>query len=177
MTRTGTPSPKQRLYAQLARIARSMASPERLELVEILAQGERSVAALAEVVRLPIANVSHHLQVLRDTGLVIGRKQGLFVRYRLADPGVFGLHRKLATVGRRRLAEIDSIVQRYFEGRDELEPVGRAELLQRVREGSVLVLDGRLGAAVARRAGPRGLDPGQIEPVELVEPHQIATRQ
>jgi ArsR family transcriptional regulator len=139
----GTESPKQRLYAQLARIAGAMASPQRLELVEILAQGERSVAALAEVVRSPIANVSHHLQVLRDVGLVIGRKQGLFVHYRLADPEVFDLHRKLALVGRRRLTEVDSIVQRYFEGRDGLEPVGRAELLRRVRDGSVIVLDVR----------------------------------
>jgi len=139
----GTESPKQRLYAQLARIAGAMASPQRLELVEILAQGERSVAALAEVVRLPIANVSHHLQVLRDVGLVIGHKQGLFVHYRLADPEVFDLHRKLATVGRQRLTEVDSIVQRYFEGRDGLEPVGRAELLRRVRDGSVIVLDVR----------------------------------
>jgi ArsR family transcriptional regulator len=138
-----TASPKQRLYAQLARIAKALASPQRLELVEILAQGERSVDALARVVRLPIANVSHHLQVLRDAGLVIGRKQGLFVHYRLADPEVFDLHRLLAKVGRQRLTEIDSIVRRYFEDRDALEPVGRSELLQRVRDGSVIVLDVR----------------------------------
>ena len=138
-----TANPKQRLYAQLARIAKALASPPRLELLEILAQGERSVDALAKVMRLPIANVSHHLQVLRDTGLVIGRKQGLFVHYRLADLEVFDLHRLLAKVGRQRLTEIDSIVQRYFKGRDGLEPIGRAELLQRVRDGSVIVLDVR----------------------------------
>lgn len=143
MTRMSTAGPKQRLYAQLARIAKALASPPRLELVEILAQGERSVDALAKVVRLPIANVSHHLQALRDGGLVIGRKEGLFVHYRLADPRVFDLYRLLVEVGRERLTEIDSIVQRYFEGRDGLEPVGRLALLERIREGSVIVLDVR----------------------------------
>ncbi len=138
-----TTSPKQRLYTQLARLAKALASPPRLELVELLAQGERSVDALAKVIRLPIANVSHHLQVLREAGLVIGRKQGLFVHYRLADPEVFDLHRLLAKVGRQRLTEMDSIARRYFEGRDSLEPVGRSELLRRVREGSVIVLDVR----------------------------------
>jgi ArsR family transcriptional regulator len=138
-----TANPKLRLYAQFARIAKALASPPRLELVEILAQGERSVDALARVMQLPIANVSHHLQVLREAGLVVGRKQGLFVHYRLADPGVFDLHRMLAKVGRQRLTEIDSIVRRFFEGRDGLEPVGRSELLQRVREGNVIVLDVR----------------------------------
>ncbi len=143
MTRTRTAGPKQLLYTQLARIAKAMASPPRLELVEILAQGERSVDALARVVRLPIANVSHHLQALRDAGLVTGRKQGLFVHYRLADPQVFDLYRLLVEVGRQRLTEIDSIVQRYFEGRDGLEPVGRSALLERIREGTVIVLDVR----------------------------------
>jgi ArsR family transcriptional regulator len=161
----GRETPKQRLYAQLARIAKAMASPQRLELVEILAQGERSVDALAKVVRLPIANVSHHLQVLRDAGLAIGRKQGLFVYYRLADPGVLELQRLLARVARQRLTEIDSIVQRYFEGRDGLEPVGRAELLQRVRDGSVTVLDVRPAEEYAA-----GHVPGAVSlPLESLE--------
>jgi rhodanese-related sulfurtransferase len=165
MTRMNTAGPKQRLYAQLARIAKALASPPRLELVEILAQGERSVDALARVLRLPIANVSHHLQVLREAGLVIGRKQGLFVHYRLADPQVFDLHRLLARVGRQRLAEIDSIVHRYFEDRDGLEPIGRSALLQRIHEGSVIVLDVRPPEEYAA-----GHVPGAVSlPLELLE--------
>ncbi len=136
-------TPKQRLYAELARLGRALASPQRLELLELLAQGERSVEALANVVDLPLANVSHHLQVLRRSGLVEGRRQGLFVHYRLAGDEVFDLHRLLAKVGRRRLGAMDSIVRRYLEGRDGLEPVGRSELLRRVRAGSVTVIDVR----------------------------------
>ncbi|HEY7727134.1 MAG TPA: metalloregulator ArsR/SmtB family transcription factor [Candidatus Eisenbacteria bacterium] len=134
---------KQRLYAQLARIGKALASPLRLEMVEILAQAERSVDTLAKLMRLPIANVSHHLQVLRDGGLVIGRKEGLFVHYRLADPRVFDLYRLMTGVGRGQLAEIDSIVEQFFGGRDGMESVSRSELLRRVREGSVVVLDVR----------------------------------
>jgi ArsR family transcriptional regulator len=169
MTRTSTAGPKQRLYGQLARVAKALASPPRLELVEILAQGERSVDAIARVVRMPVANVSHHLRALRDAGLVTGRKEGLFVHYRLADPRVFDLYRLLVEVGRQRLSEIDSIVQQYFEGRDGLEPVGRSALLERIREGSVIVLDvrppeeyaaGHVPGAVAAPAA-RG-EPGSV---------------
>lgn len=138
-----TINPKQRLYAQLARIAKALASAQRLELIELLAQGERSVDALAGLMGLPIANTSHHLQVLRRAGLVIGQRDGLFVRYRLSDQGVFDLYRLLARVGRERLTEMDAIIQRYLEGRDGLEPVGRSELARRVREGAVVVLDVR----------------------------------
>lgn len=136
-------NPKRRLYAQLARIAKALASAQRLELIELLGQGERTVDALAGLMDLPIANTSHHLQVLRQASLVIGRKDGLFVHYRLADDGVFDLYRLLGRVGRERLSEMDAIIQRYLEGRDGLEPVDRRELARRVREGTVVVLDVR----------------------------------
>jgi len=159
------PTPKQRLYSELARLAKALASPQRLELLELLAQCERSVDALATAMGLPIANVSHHLQVLRQSGLVVGRKEGLFVYYRLAGSEVFDLHRLLAKVGRRRLTEADAIVRRYLEARDGLEPVGRSELLRRVREGTVLVLDVRPAEEFAA-----GHVPGAISlPLEALE--------
>jgi rhodanese-related sulfurtransferase len=160
-----SPSPKQRLYQQLTRISRALASPQRLELVELLAQGERSVDSLASAMALPIANVSHHLQVLRQGGLVVGRRSGLFVIYRLADLGVFDLLRLLVKVGRERLTELDAIVRLYLEGRDGLEPVGRSELLRRVREGTVVVLDVRPAEEFAA-----GHIPGAISlPLERLE--------
>lgn len=156
---------KNRLYELLAKIGRALASPQRLELVELLAQGERSVDALARVMKLPVANVSHHLQVLRQVGLVVGRREGLFVHYRLPDPSVFDLHRLLVKIGRERMTEIDAIVSRYLEGRDGLEPVGRTELLQRIREGSVVVLDVRPAEEYAA-----GHIPGAVSlPLESLE--------
>jgi rhodanese-related sulfurtransferase len=160
-----TATPKQRLYAELARLGRALASPQRLELLELLAQGERSVDALATVMGLPIANVSHHLQVLRQSGLVVGRKDGLFVHYRLGAGEVFDLHRLLVKVGRDRLTTIDAIVRRYLEGRDGFEPVGRSELIRRVREGTVVVLDVRPAEEFAA-----GHVPGAVSmPLESLE--------
>src|SRR5213593_1265485 len=97
---------KDRLYGQFARIGKALGSPHRLELLELLAQGERTVDALASESALSMANASQHLQALREAGLVESRKQGLFVHYRLADPAVFELCRGLRTVAERRLAEL-----------------------------------------------------------------------
>src|SRR5256885_13321446 len=101
---------KNRLYGQFARIGKALASPHRLELLELLAQGERSVESLANEIGISLANASQHLQALREGGLVESRKEGLFVHYRLADPAVFELCRALRSVAERRFAELERLV-------------------------------------------------------------------
>lgn len=134
---------KHRLYSELTRIAKALSSPSRLELIELLAQAERTVEALARAAAIPLANASHHLRVLRESRLVEARKEGLYVHYRLAGPDVFDLARMLRGVGEQRLAEVDRIIKSYVAARDELEPVGRSELLKRAQEGTAIVLDVR----------------------------------
>lgn len=134
---------KDRIYEQFSRIGKALASPKRLEIIEVLAQGERAVEALARETAQPVANASHHLQALREARLVEARKEGLHVFYRLADPDVFELGRLIRSVAEKRLAEIDRIVRHYFTSRDELEPVSREELIDRARAGTVIVLDVR----------------------------------
>ncbi len=132
-----------KVYAELARIAKALSNPSRLQLVELLAQRERTVESLARELALPVANASHHLQALREARLVEARKEGLYVHYRLAGPDVYELARMLRRVGENRLAEVDRIVKSYLGARDELEPVQTDELLQRVKEGTAIVLDVR----------------------------------
>jgi rhodanese-related sulfurtransferase len=134
---------KDRLYEQFSRIGKAVSSPRRLELLEILAQGERTVDALAKETALSVANTSHHLQALREARLVEARKEGLHVYYRLAEPDVYELARLIRTLAERRLAEVDRIVRTYLTTRDGLEPVGREDLLERARAGTVLVIDVR----------------------------------
>jgi rhodanese-related sulfurtransferase/DNA-binding transcriptional ArsR family regulator len=134
---------KDRLYAQLARVGKALANPHRLELLELLAQGERTVDSLANETEMSIASASQHLQALREGGLVESRKQGLFVHYRLADPTVFELSRSLRIVAERRLAEVERVVREHFGDRSDPEPVGMQELLERVRSGKVVVVDTR----------------------------------
>lgn len=134
---------KNRLYEQFARVGGALASPARLELLDVLAQGERSVDLLAERAGLSVANTSRHLQILSAAGLVEGRKQGLRVFYRLADPGVYDLLQTVRELAERRLAEVDRVLDAYFAGADDLEPVTRPDLVERVRSGRVTVLDVR----------------------------------
>lgn len=134
---------KDRLYEQIGRIAKALDSPRRLELLELLAQGERSVEDLAAQAALSLANTSRHLQLLREARLVEGRKDGLRVYYRLAEPQVYDAVRAVRGLAERRLAEIDALVRTYLKSRDELEAVPRRELLRRAREGSVVVIDVR----------------------------------
>jgi ArsR family transcriptional regulator len=136
-------SPKHALFTQFALVAKTLGHADRLELLEHLAQGERSVEALAQRVGLSIANASQHLQQLRRAGLVASRRDGKFVRYSLADETVVGLLGSLRQVAERNLAEVDRIVRGYFADRDSMEPISRAELLQRTRDGLVTVLDVR----------------------------------
>ena len=136
-------TPKQALLAEFAAVARALGHPHRLEILEHLAQGERGVEALAERVGLSVANASQHLQHLRRAGLVLARRHGKFVLYRLADDEVPALVAHLRQVAERNLAAVDRIVRGYFTDRDGLEPVSPDELLGRLREGLVSVLDVR----------------------------------
>ncbi len=134
---------KTRLYAELARVSKAVASPHRLEIVELLAQGERTVDAVADALSIPIANASHHLRSLYAARLVDSRREGTFIHYRLADPLVFELTRTVRRLAERRLDEVERIAHSYFDARDQLAPIAREELLDRVRGGDVIVLDVR----------------------------------
>ena len=134
---------KNRLYAQFARVGKALGSPHRLEVLELLAQGERTVDSLARELDASIANVSQHLQALRRAALVETRKQGQFVHYRLADPVISDLCRVLRMVCERRLAELDRLVRHHFGERDAAEPVSMPELLKRSRSADVVILDTR----------------------------------
>ena len=134
---------KDRLYEELGRVARAIDSPRRLELIDLLAQGERSVEDLAAEAMLSMANTSQHLQVLRGARLVEARKEGLRVYYRLAQAEVHGVARAVRGLAQARLAEVDHLVQTHLESRDELEPLPREELLRRIRGGRAVVIDVR----------------------------------
>src|SRR5688572_23537378 len=134
---------KNRLYGQFARIGKALSSPSRLELLELLAQGERTVDSLAVEMGLSLANASQHLQALRRASLVETRKEGVYVYYRLADPAVYDLSRAVRSVAEQRFAELDRIVREEFGDRDALEPVGMKELLTRARSKDVVILDTR----------------------------------
>jgi len=136
-------SPKRILFNQFAAVAKAVAHPHRLELLEQLAQGERNVEVLADRIRLSIANASQHLQHMRRGGLVVARRDGKFVFYRLADNAVLDLIASLRRVAEARSAEVERVVRSYFDDRDALEPVSRAELVDRLKAGLVTVLDVR----------------------------------
>ena len=134
---------KARLLNELARVGKALGSASRLELLEVLAQGGRTVETLAQAAGLSVANASRHLQVLREARLVEAEKEGVFVRYRLAGPEVFDLTRSVRTLAERRIAEVERIARAFREGREGLEPIGGADLAERLRSGTVLLLDVR----------------------------------
>lgn len=136
-------SPKHSLFIQFAAVAKAVAHPHRLALLEQLAQGERSVERLAERTGLSIANASQHLQQMRRAGLLLARREGKFVRYHLADDTVLDLLAALRRLAERHVAEVERVVRSYFLHRDSLEPVSRLELLDRLQAGLVTVLDVR----------------------------------
>ena len=138
-----TRSPKQDLFTQLARIGTALSSGVRLEILELLSQSERSVDDLSTLTGAAVANTSQHLQKLRQAGLIVGRKQGQFVFYRIASDKVMTLLATLARVGEAHDAEIERIVRLYFLSKDDFEPVPAAELLDRARRGLVTILDVR----------------------------------
>jgi rhodanese-related sulfurtransferase/DNA-binding transcriptional ArsR family regulator len=143
MIMSSTPSPKRALYAQFAIVAKAMAHENRLELLELVAQGERSVEDLAERSGISVANASQHLQHLRRAGLVAARRQAKFVLYRLADEAVLSMLAAMQKVAERNLGEVERILRSYFHERDALEPVSRAELTQRMKKGLVTIIDVR----------------------------------
>jgi DNA-binding transcriptional ArsR family regulator len=136
--------PKQRVFVGLAEIAQALGHSHRLELLEHLGQGERSVEDLAARSGLTVANTSRHLQLLRRAALVEGRREAKRVFYRLSnEEAVVALLQALSRVGERNSAEIARVMASYFRARDEFEPVSRKELLERLRCGTATVLDVR----------------------------------
>ena len=123
---------KDRLFEQFARIGKALASPKRLEILDLLAQGERTVEEIARETAMPLANASQHLQVLKGARMVESRREGLYAYYRLADEAVFRTWQAVRALGETRLAEIDA-----------LEGVGAAALRERLSDGNVVVLDVR----------------------------------
>lgn len=148
---------KDEIFDQFARIGKAVASPKRIELLDVLSQGARHVEALAAAVNISVANASQHLQILRGARLVETEKSGVFVTYRLADQSVAEFVRQLRLLAETRLAEVEQTTRHFIQGRIGFDPVNRDELLRRVRKGEVTVLDVR--PAEEFRAGhlPRAL--------------------
>ena len=136
-------SPKLALYDAFALVAKALSSAHRLDLLEHVGQGERPVEELAEVAGLSVANASQHLLRLRRAGLVVSRREGKSVYYRLADRSVTELLAALHRVAENNVAEAQRVIAEYFDKRDSFEPVSRTELARRVREKSVTLLDVR----------------------------------
>jgi rhodanese-related sulfurtransferase/DNA-binding transcriptional ArsR family regulator len=134
---------KDRLYAQFARLGSALASPRRLELLDLLTQGERSVEELAQETEQSIGNTSQHLQVLREAQLVVADKRGLRVFYRLAGREILQLWQMLRSVGETQLAEIDRLVDEYLGHRDGMDAIDKEELLHRIEAGTAVVIDAR----------------------------------
>ena len=134
---------KDTVFQEFARIAHAFSAPKRLEIVDILSQGERDVATLAREARASVANTSRHLQVLKQAHLVETRKDGVRVFYRVADNNVLRCWKHLQALAESQLPEVRDVARRYFEERDCMEPILRDELQRRVRLDKVIVLDVR----------------------------------
>jgi rhodanese-related sulfurtransferase/predicted transcriptional regulator len=163
-------NPKRTLFTEFAAVAKAAAHPHRLELLEQLAQGERSVERLAERVGLSVANASQHLQHMRRAGLVTTRREGRFVVYSLTDDAVLSLLESLRRIAEVQSAEVDRVVRTYFEDRDSLEAVTRSELVERLQRDAATVLDVRPGDEFAL-----GHLPGALNvPLNELEAHLSA---
>ena len=136
-------NPKREVLTHLAAMAKAFAHPNRLELLELVAQGERTVESLAQVADLTIGNTSQHLQQLRRSGLLATRRQGKHIFYRLADDAVVDMLVALRRIAEHTVADVQRVLDGYFHDRDSLDPVSRDELAARVRNGEVTVLDVR----------------------------------
>jgi rhodanese-related sulfurtransferase len=149
---------KTALFDEFARVGKALGSGRRVELLDVLANGERTVEGVAHEVGLSPANASQHLQTLRQAGLVTTRREGNSIHYRLAAPEVFGLWRVLRTLAAARLAEVGQLAAAYLGARGELEPVSRQELARRLQEGDgLVVLDVRPAAEHAAGHLPRAV--------------------
>jgi len=156
---------KLRIYDQFARIGKALAAPSRLELIDLLMQGERSVDALAREAHLSVANASQHLQVLHAAKLIESRRQGQRILYRIADPVVEQLWLALRATARKQLAELEQVARDYLEGAEDFAPVERKELAKRIKAGTVTVIDVR-----PREEYEQGHLPGAISvPVDEVD--------
>src|ERR671913_516809 len=134
---------KDRIFGQFARIGKALSSPRRLEIVDLLAQGERTVEEIAGQTSMSVASASQHLQALKAARMVEARREGLYAHYRLANEDVFRTWQAIRALAESRLAEVDRVVETYLEEREALEAVDAAELLERLSEGNVVVLDVR----------------------------------
>jgi len=134
---------KKELLSQFARIGKAASSPSRLEILDLLSQGEKPVETLADQAGLSVTNTSNHLKELRNAALVSSRKDGIYVYYRLADPAVHEFLRGLQDIAGSRLAEVRELIQDYFEEPGALEPVAAGDLMNRLRSEDVIVLDVR----------------------------------
>lgn len=165
---------KTEINEQFARIAKAIANPHRLELADLLAQGERSVEELAKETALSIANASQHLQSLREAHLVTVRKEGLRVYYRLSDPAVYQLVQIIRELAERQLAEVERIVNTYLSERTSMEPVTLSELLSRLHEPGLVILDVRpaLEYTQGHIAGARSIPIDELESRLNELPHE-----
>jgi rhodanese-related sulfurtransferase len=134
---------KDALYQQFARIGAAVSSPKRLEILDLLCQGEKSVEVLAEQAALTIGNASAHLKALKSARLVDTRREGQFIFYRVADPAVCEFWLALRALGEKRLAEVRDVAREYFTDRDQLSPLDKRQLLARARKGDVILVDVR----------------------------------
>ncbi len=134
---------KDAIYEQFARIGKAVSSPKRLELLDLLCQGPRTVEVLAGESSLTVANASRHLHILHGASLVESHREGLYVVYEVSDQSVCEFFRSMRLLAEKRLADIEQITRRFLEGREGLEPVDREGLLHRLRRGSVTVIDVR----------------------------------
>lgn len=134
---------KDLLYTQFSRMAKAASNPKRIELLELLAQAERSVEELAAASGMDFSNTSAQLQVLSRARLVESRREGKRVLYRLADESVSRFLTGLREIARSRLAEVEQVARAYIRARDELEPISSADLLERLQHRQALVIDVR----------------------------------
>lgn len=134
---------KDAIFEQFARVAAAFASPKRVEIVDLLAQGERTVESIAAATGMAVANTSRHLQVLRNAGMVASRRDGLYVVYRVADDSVVAGYRGLRTLAESRVIEVRRLAEAFFSQVDDADPVGARDLIARVKAGEVVVVDVR----------------------------------
>jgi rhodanese-related sulfurtransferase len=156
---------KDRLFGQFARIGKALSSPRRLEIVDLLAQGERTVEEIANETSMSVASASQHLQALKAARMVEVRREGLYMHYRLADEDVFRTWQAVRALAESRLTEVDGVVESYLKDRDALDAVDADELMERLIEGSVVLLDVR-----PEREYRAGHIPGALSvPVDALE--------
>jgi len=155
---------KDRIYEHLARVSKALSAPKRLELLDLLSQGPRTVETLAGLADITVGNASQHLKILRAARLVDASRQGLYIEYRLADVEVARFFVALRTLATSRLADVERVTREFFEPRGELEAVESEELVRRVRGGEVTVLDVRPAEeyAAGHIPGARSIPVGEL---------------